>query len=57
MSLMIYFLAGWLLCIIFIGVVIIPVLMLMHVIFVIIASVKSSEGKAYHYPIAIRFLK
>jgi uncharacterized Tic20 family protein len=57
MSLMIYFLAGWLLCFIFIGIVIIPVLMLMHIIFVIIASVKSSEGKAYHYPIAIRFLK
>ncbi len=57
MSLMIYLLAGFLLCIIFIGAVIIPVLMLMHVIFIIIASVKSSEGKAYHYPIAIRFLK
>ncbi|MCK4886538.1 MAG: DUF4870 domain-containing protein [Planctomycetes bacterium] len=56
-SLMIYLLAGFLLCVILIGAVIIPVLMLMHVIFVIIASVKSSEGKAYHYPIAIRFLK
>ena len=56
-SLMIYFLAGFLLCIIRIGAVILPVLMVLHIIFVIIASVKASEGKAYRYPIAIRFLK
>lgn len=56
-SLMIYFLAGFLLCIIMIGAVILPVLMVMHIIFVIVASVKASEGKAYRYPIAIRFLK
>ena len=57
MSLMIYVFGAWLLCFIFIGLVIMPILMVMHIIFVIIASVKSSEGKAYHYPIAIRFLK
>ncbi len=56
-SLMIYFLAGFLLCAILIGAVIIPVLLVLHIIFIIIASVKASEGKAYHYPIAIRFLK
>ena len=57
MSLMIYFFGTWLLFFIFIGFVILPVLMVMHIIFVIIASVKSSEGKPYRYPIAIRFLK
>jgi len=56
-SLMMYFFAAWLLCIILIGAVILPVLILLHIIFVIIATVKASEGKAYHYPIAIRFLK
>lgn len=57
LSLMIYLLAGFLLCMILIGAVIVPVLIVLHVIFVIIASVKASEGKAYRYPIAIRFLK
>jgi hypothetical protein len=57
MSLMIYVFGAWLLYFIFIGFVIMAVLMVMHIIFVIIASVKSGEGKAYRYPIAIRFLK
>ncbi|HPS55890.1 MAG TPA: DUF4870 domain-containing protein, partial [Sedimentisphaerales bacterium] len=58
-SFMIYFFASCLLCIIRIriGFLIIPILMVLHIIFIIIASVKASEGKAYRYPIAIRFLK
>lgn len=59
MSLMIYFLAVFLISRLWMsfGVWVIPILMVAHMIFVIIASVKSGEGKAYRYPIAIRFLK
>ena len=55
-SIMIYYLACWLLCLIFIGFILLPVLIVLHIIFVITASVKASGGKAWRYPIAIRFI-
>ena len=37
----------------------IPILILLHIlniIFVIVASIQASEGKLYHYPLAIRLI-
>ena len=38
-------------------IVLIPFLIVYDIIFVIIASVHASEGKAYRYPLTIRFIK
>ncbi len=39
-----------------IGFVLLPILVLVHIIFVILASVKVSSGFDYRYPLTIRFL-
>jgi uncharacterized Tic20 family protein len=44
------------LCIILIGIPILIALWIMNTVFVIIASIRASEGKFYRYPITIRFL-
>lgn len=44
------------LCIV-IGVVLLPVIVVLNVIFVIIASIKASSGEAYRYPLTIRLVK
>lgn len=44
-------------CLILIGFVIGPILFVAWIVFVIIGSMKASEGKLYRYPLTIRFLK
>ena len=44
------------LCIILIGIPILIALWVMNTVFVIIASIRASEGKLYRYPFTIRFL-
>lgn len=56
-SLMIYYAVCGLLCPLFIGLVLLPVLTILHLVFSIIASVRASKGKLWRYPIAISFLK
>ena len=56
-SLMIYYAACGLLCLVFIGLVLMPVLVILHLILSIIAAMKASKGKLWRYPIAIPFLK
>ena len=45
------------LCIAVIGFIIAPVLFVAWIVFVIIGSIKASEGKLYRYPLTIRFIK
>jgi uncharacterized protein len=40
-----------------IGIVLLPILIVLHVVFVILASVKVSSGFDYRYPLTIRFLR
>lgn len=40
-----------------IGFVLLPILIVLHVVFVILASVKVSSGFDYRYPLTIRFLR
>ena len=56
-SLMIYSAAAWLSCLILIGFILTPILMIAHVVLVIIGAVKAQQGQPWHYPIAISFLK
>lgn len=56
-SLMIYYFVCCPLCFVAIGVFLLAVLTIMHVVFVIIGSVRASRGRLWRYPIAIPFLK
>lgn len=56
-SIIIYYLASWMLCFIIVGFFMLIALVIMHIIFVIMGAVKSSKGKPWRYPIAIRFIK
>jgi uncharacterized Tic20 family protein len=42
---------------IFIGIILLPVLVIAVIIYTIIGAVKANEGQLYRYPLTIRFLK
>jgi len=56
-SMLIYDAIAGILCIILIGIPILIALWVLNTVLVIIASVKTSEGKVYRYPFTIRFIK
>ena len=56
LSMLIYNVIAGILCIILIGIPILIVLYLLNIAFVIVASIKASEGQLYRYPLTIRFL-
>jgi uncharacterized protein len=56
LSMLIYDIIAGILCIVLIGIPILIALWILNTVFVIIASVKTSEGKFYRYPFTIRFL-
>ena len=49
-------LAG-LLCFICAGIVLLPIVYLLDVVFLVIAAIKASDGLHYRYPMVIRFIK
>ncbi len=55
-SMLIYDAIAAVLCIVLIGIPILIALWLLNTVFVIIASVKASEGTLYRYPFTIRFI-
>jgi hypothetical protein len=55
-SMLIYDAVAAILCIVLVGIPILIALWVLNTVFVIIASVKASEGKFYRYPITIRFI-
>ncbi len=52
----IYFFISGMLCFVFIGFFILPVVLLADLILVIMATIKASEGARYRYPLTIRFI-
>jgi len=56
-SIIIYYIASWMLCFIIVGFFMIIALVIMHIVFVIMGAVKASKGEPWRYPIAIRFIK
>jgi len=55
-SMLIYDAIAAILCLVLIGIPILIALWVLNTVFVIIASVKTSEGKLYRYPFTIRFI-
>ena len=55
-SMLIYDVIAGILCIILIGIPILIILWILNAVFVIIASIKASEGKFYRYPFTIRLI-
>ena len=53
----IYFAVAALLCIIFVGVLILPILGLIALIFPILNGIKANNGEPINYPFTIQFLK
>jgi hypothetical protein len=56
-SMLIYNVIAAVLCLVLIGFIILPILHILNLVLVIIASIQASEGKLYRYPIAIRLIK
>ncbi|MEM9399872.1 MAG: DUF4870 domain-containing protein [Verrucomicrobiota bacterium] len=46
-----------LLCIVIIGILILPLLSLAYLVFCIIAGIKSYDGENYRYPVCLRLIK
>lgn len=55
-SMLIYMIIAGLLVFILVGFVLLPILLVLDVVYVVLASVAASEGKAYRYPFSIRFI-
>lgn len=55
-SFLIYFIGAFLLCFVFIGVIIMPVLAIAGIVLTIIGIVNAAEGKVYRFPMTIRML-
>jgi uncharacterized protein len=55
-SMLIYDIIAGILCILLIGIPILIALWIMNTVLVIIASIKTSKGEFYRYPLTIRFL-
>ena len=56
LSMLIYSIIAGILTLVLIGFVLLPILHVLNVVFVILASLRASEGKLYRYPLTIRFL-
>ncbi len=56
-SMTIYMVIAGILILLFVGLFIIPILMILNIVYTIIAAIKASEGTSYTYPFTIRFIK
>jgi len=56
-SLTIYAIVSGILCLIFIGFLLLPAVLIFGFVMTIIGAVKANGGERYRYPLAIRFLK
>jgi uncharacterized Tic20 family protein len=56
-SVVIYGVAAVLLCLVFVGFLLIPVLVVLAIVFPIIGAVKANEGVVWRYPFSIPFFK
>ena len=56
-TVMIGFVASWILMFVLIGALLMPLLLVANLVFCILAAVAVSRGEHYRYPVAIRLLK
>jgi uncharacterized protein len=57
LSMLIYNAVAALLRLVLIGLLILPILHILNLVLVIVASIRASEGKLYRYPLTIRLIK
>ncbi|MCD6116636.1 DUF4870 domain-containing protein [bacterium] len=55
-SVLIYMIASGLLCLVVIGFILLPIILIADLVLVIMASVKISAGEEYKYPFSIHFI-
>lgn len=56
-TVVIAFVISFILCFVIIGFILLPIVAIGSLIFVIMASVKASDGEEYQYPLSIRWIK
>jgi hypothetical protein len=56
-TMLIAFVAAWILMFVLIGALLMPLLLIANLVFCILAAVAVSKGEHYKYPVAIRLLK
>jgi len=57
LSMLIYWVASAILCFACIGVVLVPTVTILDVVFTIIAAIRANNGEDYRYPLSIEFIK
>lgn len=56
-SMTIYAIICTILMLVFIGIILLPIVVIANIVYTIIAAIKANEGVIYEYPFSIRFLK
>ncbi|MGB0264425.1 MAG: DUF4870 domain-containing protein [Opitutales bacterium] len=57
LSISLYLVLAGVLIFAFVGVILLPALMIFHIIVTLVAAFQASEGNAYRYPLTLRFLR
>lgn len=57
LSFLIYYIVSMILVVVVIGAVLMPIVLILDVVFIIIATVKASKGELWKYPLSIPFFK
>lgn len=55
-SMLIYLIIAGILIFAVIGLILVPVLLILNIVYTVIAAIKASEGTVYHYPLTIRLI-
>jgi len=57
LSMLIYMAVALFSCMLLIGFIILPALMVIHLVFIIVAAIEATKGLPYRYPFTIRFIR
>ena len=57
LTMLICFIASWILCFVFIGIILLPIVGIFDLVMIIMATIKASKGEKYRYPLSLRLLK
>ncbi len=57
LTMLICYIISWILIFVLIGLLLVFLVLICNLVFIIIATIKASEGKLYKYPINFRFIK
>lgn len=57
LSMSIYIIVAALLTLVLIGIILLPILVVVDIVYVVIATVRASDGQVYDYPLTIPFIR